>query len=118
MRQCNTPFCQVFELECHKRTEHAGHGISTKVELDQPIYPQTGFEEEDKYKEEIKNHWVEIRDKRTQSRYYININKELTPDFTYWDLQNLLDEIYAKQSNAFKINLGFGFKLRHVVTRI
>ena len=41
-------------------------------------------EEEEEYKEEIKNHWGEIRDKQTQSKYY-----ELTPDFTYWD-QNLL----------------------------
>ena len=46
----------------------------------------------------------------------MNINKELTLDFTNWDLQNMLDEIYAKQCNAIKINLGFAFRLRHVVT--
>ena len=117
---CNTTFCHMSELEHHKRTEHAGQGITTKMddtELDRPICPRTGFEEEEGYKEEIKNNWGVIRDSRSEMKYYMNINKELTPDFTYRDLKKMLDEIYAEKTTAFKINMGFGFMLDHVVTK-
>ena len=118
---CDTTFCHLSELERHKRTKHAGHGITTETldhsELDRPICPRTGLEEDGEYKEEIENHWDTIRDNKKELKScYININKVLTPDFTYRDLKNILDEIFAKQTNAFKINLGFGFMLRNVAT--
>ena len=116
---CDTIFCHESELERHKRTVHTGQGISAKLDdsdLDQPICPRTGLEGAEGYKEEIDKHWGEIRDKQTESKYYTDINKELTPDFTYRDLQKLLVENTTKQMKAFKINIGFGFMLRHITT--
>ena len=116
---CDTIFCHESELERHKRTEHVGGEIRTVVndtELDEPICPRTGFEEDEGYKEKIEDHWNEIRDHKERKNRYININKELSPDFTYRDLKHVLDEIFAEQTNAFKINIGFGFMLRDVVT--
>ena len=64
---CNTTFCHQSELERHKRTVHVGQGVSTDVDeqLDQPIYPETLFEEDEGYKEEIANHWNEIIDRES-----------------------------------------------------
>ena len=116
---CDKRFCHVSEMERHKRTEHTGQGISAKPDdskLSQSICPRTGLEDSEGYKDEINNHWSEIRGSQSGSKYYTEINKELTPGFTYKDLKDMLDEIYAKQTHVFKINLGFGFMLQHVVT--
>ena len=116
---CDKRFCHVSEMERHKRTEHTGQGISAKPDdskLSQSICPRTGLEDSEGYKDEINNHWSEIRGRQSGSKYYTEINKELTPGFTYKDLKDMLDEIYAKQTHVFKINLGFGFMLQHVVT--
>ena len=117
---CDIIFCHESELERHKRTKHVGGEIRTdndfETALDQPICPRTGFEEKEGYKEEVKDHWSEIRDMRKESRYYMDINKELSPDFTYKDLKKLLKEICIKLGHASKVNIGFGFMLRDNVT--
>ena len=112
---CNKPFCHKFELECHKRTEHVGGGIDD-VDLNQPIYPRTGYEDDEKYKEEIDAHWEKIRDYKKEGEFDIELNKTLNPDCTYEDLNNLIKDIALELKHAFKINIGFGFVLRKVVT--
>ena len=48
---CDTIFCHESELARHKRTEHVGGAIraedAVEKELDLPIAPRTGFEEEE-----------------------------------------------------------------------
>ena len=41
----------------------------------------------------------------------MDINKELSPDFTYKDLKKLLKGICIKLGHAIKVNIGFGFML-------
>ena len=116
--ECDTIFCHVSEFERHKRTEHRGWGIVTKIDdskLDKPVYHRTGYEDTEGYLEEMNNHRNKISDSRSEGKFHVFINKKLTPDFTYKDLQKLLDDIYASQRTAFKVNLGFGFMLFHTV---
>ena len=101
------------DVQCHKRTDHVGQGVSTASDLNQPIYPQSGFEGEEGYKKQLEKNWNEIRDKQTTFVYGTDINKELTPEFTYRDLQKLLLEIATKCKTAFKVNIAFGFMLYH-----
>ena len=117
---CDKIFCHESELARHKRTKHVGGEIRVDVDvetaLDRPICPRTGFEEDEGYKEKVKEHWSEIRDKRKESSYLMDINKELSPDFTYRDLEKLLKGICKKLGHAVKVNIGFGFMLRDGVT--
>ena len=117
---CSKTFCHQSELQRHKRTAHIGYGIPAKAndpQLDQPICPRTGLEDDEGYKEEARKHSIQIRDSQSESKYLMDIKKELTPDFTYRDLQTFIRRLSTKTNGrAFKINLGFGFMLRHVVT--
>ena len=48
---------------------------------------------------------------------YQKVNKEIGPDFTYGDLQELLlNQLKQQDGHAFKVNLGFGFILFHIHT--
>ena len=117
---CDTSFCHRSELERHKRTTHAGQGIAEKEyaeELKQPIFLQTGYEETEGYQEEMAMHMNKIRDSRDEKKFYIFLNKEITPAFTYEDLQNLIYETAMDRGTAFKINLGFGFILYHLIDK-
>ena len=117
---CDKIFCHESELARHTRTKHVGGEIRTdddvETALDRPICPRTGFEEDEGYKEKVKEHWSEIRDKRKESSYLMDLNKELSPDFTYRDLEKLLKGICKKLGHAVKVNIGFGFMLRDGVT--
>ena len=118
--QCDTIFCHVSEYERHNRTEHIGWGITTKIDnskFDQPIYPRTGYENNEGYLEEMEKHHNKICDSRSEGKFHVLINKKLTSDFTYNDLQKLLDDIYVSQRTAFKVNLGFGFMLYHTISK-
>ena len=106
------------ELERHKRTSHTGQGINKTLDesdLDQPICPQTVYEEMEEYQEEMTVHMSKIRDSRGESDVHLFVNKQITPAFTYADLQNLLYETMINRGTAFKTNLGFGFILYHLV---
>ena len=117
---CDTVFCHESELNRHKRTIHVGGEIRTddvfEKMLDQPISPRTGFEEDEGYKAEIDDHWSEIRDAREEWSNSTDINKELSPDFMYNDLEDILTDICKKLGHTIKVNISFGFMLCHVVT--
>ena len=87
-------------------------GIVANDNLNQKIYPKTGFEEEEEgYIEQIKAHWNMIRDSKKEMEFYTEVNKTLTPDFTYNDLKDIIKDLYL--DDVFKVNLGFGFMLRN-----
>ena len=108
------------ELERHKRTVHVGQGIDETdydEDLKKPICPPTGYEEMEGYQEEMDTHMDTIRDSRNEGRPYIFLNKEITPAFTYEDLRDLIYETAMGRGTAFKVNLGFGFILYHVINQ-
>ena len=57
----------------------------------------------------------EIRDSLEQHEYYMFLNKERTPAFSYKNLKNLLYEIVTDCGTTFKLNLGFGFMSYHTM---
>ena len=65
----------------------------------------------------MEKHRNKICDSRSEGKFHVLINKKLTSDFTYNDLQKLLDDIYVSQRTAFKVNLGFGFMLYHTISK-
>ena len=54
-----------------------------------------------------------------EKRYtnHIIINQKVGSNFTYNDLELLLVDIYSKQTNSFKINLGIAFVLYNIKTK-
>ena len=117
---CDTTFCHRSELERHKRTSHIGQGIDKtleEVDLDIPICPRTGYEDTEGYREEMYAHMSKIRDSRDESDVHLFFNKQITPDFTYAELKDLLYEIMKNRGTTFKVNLGFGFILYHLVNK-
>ena len=106
-------------MERHKRTEHiiiGGHIDIKDAELNQPIYPRTGFENDESYKEEVEDHWNNIRAYKKEDSFDMEVNKILNPDFTYIDLRHTIKDIAHELNHTFKINIGFGFILRQIVT--
>ena len=55
---------------------------------------------------------------RTQvrSRYTV-INKELSPEYKYLDLKDMLQTLVHNGRTAFKINISFGTMLYHVTDK-
>ena len=117
--QCGKIFCHQSELQRHIRTTHFGSGSTDKMDqsdLTKPILPKTGFEKTEGYLDQIDKHINEIRDSRSEEEgLHIFLNKQLTPDFTYKDLKDILEEIVQERGTVFKVNLGFGFMLYHTV---
>ena len=62
-------------------------------------------------------HMNKIRDSRDERNVHIFLNKQITPAFTYQYLQNLIYETAMERGTVFKINLGFGFILYHLVDK-
>jgi len=114
---CNTTFCHEFELERHKRSQHVGQGVSDyQSDLDKPIYTQL-FEEDEGYKKVLADKWSLIRDQTlVESTFCAEINRQLTSNFTYKDMRDLLSKIIKERGVVIKVNLGFGFILHHNVT--
>ena len=117
---CDRVFCHESHLERHKRSIHFGGEIrmedDVENQLDKLIAPKTGFEEDTGYKAAIDSHWSAIRDSRKERSFYMEINKKLSADFTYKALRDIITEICQKLGHASKINIGFGFMLRDVIT--
>ena len=92
-------------MERHKRTDHidmiiGGNIDASDSDFNQPICPQTGFEDEEGYKEEVLNHWNVIRDSEKEGTYDMEIDKTLTPNFTYNDLEDMVESISHKLNHT------------------
>ena len=87
-------------------------------DLNQRIYPETGYENEGGYQEIIENKHNEIRDRTKENKHYKVYNKQIDPSFTYREINEFLLDLYSKRKNSFKINLGFGYVLYHTISEI
>lgn len=83
--------------------------------LSQFIHPRTGYEDYG-YQKLQREKASEIRDKETESLYKKVVNKKIDYTYTFNDLYKELLKIYEYQTNAFKVNLGFGFILYNINT--
>ena len=86
------------------------------LDLNQEIYPTTGYEEKDGYKNLIEAKLNLIDDREDIKRDYGVYNKKIDSTFTYKELNELLLDIYCKQKTVFKINFGFGYILYNTIT--
>ena len=86
------------------------------LDLNQEIYPTTGYEEEDGYKNLIEAKLNLIDDREDIKRDYGVYNKKIDFTFTYKELNELLLYIYSKQKTVYKINFGFGYILHNPIT--
>ena len=136
---CNTIFPRQRELEKHKKkrkktwcedcqimtcnhmqwnqhiNSHQKVPEFMKVhDLNQIVYPRTGYENYPGFQKLLKEKASDINNKETSSLYKKVINKKIDYTFTYNELYKELIEIYEYQTNAFKVNLGFGFILFNI----
>ncbi len=81
------------------------------MDLDQRIYAESGYEDENWYQDLLLKKINVIGDFQKKRRRYEIINRQIETSFTYRDLNELLSDIYLNRQNAFKINIGFGFIL-------
>lgn len=112
---CTHKFCDRNHHEQHLRSIRRATD-ETIPDLNQRVYPETKYEDEDGYQEQVQEKYVEITNREKITKYYTVINKQTFPDFTYRDLNNILLGIFSSRQNAFRINLGFGFILHNITT--
>ena len=113
---CDRKFCSNEHFNQHLRTIQEVD--DTDIDLNQRIQPDTGYEENNGYKEILESKAAEIDDREEVRKYYKMINKKIDTSFTYQQLKDILIDIYTKQSNAFKINIGFSFILYNTIEDI
>ena len=115
---CYKKFCNTDDYEKHQRSiPPSPLSHDPEYNLDTPVCPKTGYEDMDGYKEQLDNNYNLIRDNVVQRTVYMRMNKELTPEFTYRDLRNMLYDIFGNEKFVYKTNMGFGFMLYHVVNK-
>ncbi len=119
--ECNLVFCHKRDMNLHKMTTHTGGGCEADTELtnifEQPICSATGFEKDSDYLEVINEHERIIKDHvKEKKNIYANINKEITPQFTYKDLHELVKNEVHKRGKVCRINIGFGIMLKNKLT--
>ena len=112
---CGGKFCNNDHFQRHQRTIQKVM-INSIPDLDQRIYPISGYEEEDGYQRVLTKKKNEIQDHRDKHLHYEIINKQIDSCYTYWDLYTLLLDVYLSRKNTFKVNFGFGFVLYHTIT--
>ena len=79
---CNRQFCDESTYQRHIR--RLRDITDDRVQdLDQRIYPETGYENEDGYQEIIENKHNEIRDRTKENKHYKVVNKHIDPSFTH-----------------------------------
>ena len=119
---CEKTFCSEDDVEMHKRTDHPlqrGGGVGDEEEdedleesLEEFVCPPTGHEATDEYERILQSHIMEIKDNEVIKELYKNINRQITPFFTYQNLREMIvHEFQNSNGRAFKVNLGFGFIL-------
>ena len=81
------------------------------------VCPPTGQQTTDEYKNILQRHAREIEDDEIIKELYKNVNRQITPFFTYQNLREMIAyEFQNSNGRAFKINLAFGFVLCHKIT--
>ena len=131
---CSRRFCSRDEFEKHQRsiritadgtaTTSADSGDSFKfksivdsIDLNLKIFPPTGYENDEGYLQQIHNHIDKIFSQVSKYKHVEKVNKQINSDFTYLQLRDFLNEIYSQQTEAYKINIGFGYVLYNTIKK-
>ena len=113
---CKENFCNEEHFQKHVRSIES-RVDNTIADLNQRIYPDSGYEDEDGYREILNQKHNEIKDWQKKHLHYEVINKQIEPWYNYWELYFSLYDLYLTRKSAFKINLGFGFILYDTVNK-
>ena len=128
-RHCHQRFCRFDRCQQHERSEHpAATSTSTTttttttvgggINLDTPLIGDTKYQKQKGYAAELRKNDSQIRDRTKNTRNWKRLNRKIEPGFTYGDLKRMLENVQATEVSAFKINLGFGCILYHVIERV
>ena len=86
------------------------------LQLLQYIQPETGFENDEGYKDVLADKANEIRDKtKIINTIHTIVNRKIGPTFSYSDLEQIITDIYVQQTTAFKLNLSIAFILYNTI---
>ena len=120
---CEKKFGHQADYHKHKIIEHSGGSDSNSVDeeyesiLKQKIFAANSELDNDKeYQSIVQINKHNIIDKVLDRKVYMTINKELTANFTYQDLKDLIVQALDKHKKVMKFNIGFGIVLKNVLT--
>ena len=114
-------FCSDADYSNHRIVEHRGGQVEAEEDpeyesiLKQVVYPPSVFEDEG-FEKIVEENVSNIKDKIVERKVYMTVNKELTPNFTYGDLNDIIKQAVVKKGKSCRFNIGFGFILKHNVT--
>ena len=112
---CNRTFCNEHHLGKHMRSISEPKILTRNYQS--PIHAKTGFEDDPQYQELLEEKKDHVNSFEKRYTNHIIINQKVGSNFTYNDLELLLVDIYSKQTNSFKINLGIAFVLYNIKTK-
>ena len=85
--------------------------------LNQVMFTTTGKTEDEGYKELVEKDYRLIKDQiNDRNGVYMEVNRELSPGFTYRDLHVQIIKALHKYNKVAKFNIGFGFILWNNLT--
>ena len=110
-QECPKKFCNQFDLSKHLCADHVIIEDAVDFDMANPICPETGFESTEGYLNEIGRHNNSIVSRTKKSSWHSIVNRQLPIGFSYSDLRDLLLEVTADITCAYKINISFGVML-------
>ena len=120
---CDQKFCNQADYKRHRIIEHCGGGKGNLKDkefesiLKQKIFTAcVGLENDTDYEDIVKINKATIEDRVIDRKIYMTVNKELTTDFTYQDLKDIIVQAVNKYKTVMKLNIGFGIVLKNVNT--
>ena len=120
---CEQRFCRQADYNRHRIVEHCGGGVDNSKDeeyesiLMQKIFAANVKLDNDKdYEHIVQINKSNIEDKVLDRKMYMTVNKELTADFTYKDLKDIIVQAVEKYKTVMKFNIGFGIVLKNVNT--
>lgn len=120
---CEQKFCLQADYNRHEIIKHCGGGVDNSKDeefksiLGQKIFTaNAGLDNDADYENIVKINKATIEDKVIDRKIYMTVNKELTTDFTYQDLKDIIVQAVNKYKTVMKLNIGFGIVLKNVNT--
>ncbi len=106
---CDKMFCNFTQLRKHKNSIQISK--EGEVDFEQPLVCKTGYEDDPGFHKLVEDKKTVIQDDFRPYTDYTVVNKQVKPDFTYGELQEILTDIYSKKKNCFKLNMGIAYAL-------
>ena len=120
---CDRKFCTPSDYKLHRIVDHHGGQIGQPEDkeyesiLKQKIFGGiVNLENNKDYENIIQINKRLIQDKVNDRTIYMTVNKELNPGFTYGDLRDQIVKALKKRGKSVRLNIGFGFVLKNIVT--